>query len=920
MRKLISWTLMLTATAALLAASGCTLGKFVRIKGGKLPDGFVGSVYLSLFPIEVLEPRVINANVSCDLERNSKAPPGLEVDSALCALSGTPTKAGDFTFRVCADENQLMTSDCDTFTITIRPFSITALTPPSVEVNAADFTLTIDGLGFDTSTHILWNGAELPGGPAVTATLVNSQQVKLRLIRSNLLDAPREVQISAAKGNGAFQTNALRFTISPAPTSLVSIAVTPANPSIQAGNTLPFAATGTFSDNSTRDLTASVTWSSSNSAIATVSDTAPTKGLAAGVAPGGPVTITATDTSVTPNVSGSTTLTVTAPIPVLTSIAVTPANPSILVGGTQQFTATGTFSDNSTQNLTNAVMWSASDATNSNVASISNTAPNQGLATGNSPGTATITATDPATNINGTTTLTVVAVPPPPPPGVLARVSIRTDNGQGNAASPAFGNDTSSMAVSRNGRYVVFTSEATNLDPAAPNTVPGLFLRDACRGPGAPASCTRTTTRILVPLAPEPPVGAADVTPDGEWIAFTTSSNVGTEGGVWVRRRSGGTPARLNDLAANLSTKGFDEFWNAPALSDDGRFVAVQTDAALLATDANGSSDIYLFDRDSDGDGIFDEAGDISVKLVSETPAGTTGNGASTLPDISANGRFVVYMTSAKDIVSGLTLTQEVLLRDATITCSNVPGATPCTTRISTDTLGGRALQSASEPRISADARQVVFTATLLGANQPQVFLATCTATAGCNNPSFTLVSVGTDGLSLGNGTSQFPSISADGRFVGFESDATNLTAAGGTAGVSRAFVRDVRDSCPGAATPCSAQTNRVSQLPDGTPSNGVDTHAVVSPDGAFAVFVSSADNLDPPDTNFQQDIFIAVTGFTPSVVLPNPIPPPAGIARTERRHHAPEMAYAPKSAVWRGNPRWPSRPSLANTPARGEK
>jgi hypothetical protein len=82
---------------------------------------------------------------------------------------------------------------------------------------------------------------------------------------------------------------------------LTSIAVTPANPSIKAGSTQQFKATGTYSDNSTQDITSQVSWSSSNTAVATINGA----GLASGIA-GGSTTITATQTSV----SGSTSLTV----------------------------------------------------------------------------------------------------------------------------------------------------------------------------------------------------------------------------------------------------------------------------------------------------------------------------------------------------------------------------------------------------------------------------------------------------------------------------------------------------------------------------------------------------------------------------------------------------------------------------------
>ncbi len=196
--------------------------------------------------------------------------------------------------------------------------------------------------------------------------------------------------ISATAGN---VSDATTLTVTAA--TLVSITVTPVNPSMAIGTTQQFAATGTFSDNTTQDLTTSVAWSSSASSVAAVSNTASSMGLVTPVA-AGTTTITATSGAV----SASTQLTVTPAT--LVSINVTPTNPSIPTGATQQFVATGTFSDNTTQNLTASVAWSSSA---SSVANISNTAGSNGLATPVAAGTTTITATSGA--VSASTQLTV---------------------------------------------------------------------------------------------------------------------------------------------------------------------------------------------------------------------------------------------------------------------------------------------------------------------------------------------------------------------------------------------------------------------------------------------------------------------------------------------------------------------------------
>jgi len=173
------------------------------------------------------------------------------------------------------------------------------------------------------------------------------------------------------------------------PATLVSIAVTPANPSITKGATQQFTATGTFSDSTTQVLSNAV-WASGTGTVATISNT----GLAT-AAGAGSSTISATVGSI----SGSTLLTVNPAT--LVSIAVTPANPSITKGATQQFTATGTFSDSTTQVLSNAV-WASGTGT---VATISNT----GLATAAGAGSSTISAT--VGSISGSTLLTVTTAP-----------------------------------------------------------------------------------------------------------------------------------------------------------------------------------------------------------------------------------------------------------------------------------------------------------------------------------------------------------------------------------------------------------------------------------------------------------------------------------------------------------------------------
>ena len=177
--------------------------------------------------------------------------------------------------------------------------------------------------------------------------------------------------------------------------ALNSISISPDNPSTPAGTTVQFKATGYLNDQTSEDITTEVTWSSSNTSVATINSS----GLATAIAQG---TTTITAISTMPSSysdegsSESTTLTVNSAT--LSSISVTSDNPSIPVGGTQHFIATGTYSDGASYDITTQATWTSSDTS---VAAVSG----DGLATAIAAGTATITAT--SGSISGSTTLTV---------------------------------------------------------------------------------------------------------------------------------------------------------------------------------------------------------------------------------------------------------------------------------------------------------------------------------------------------------------------------------------------------------------------------------------------------------------------------------------------------------------------------------
>lgn len=156
--------------------------------------------------------------------------------------------------------------------------------------------------------------------------------------------------------------------------TLVSIAVTPDPKTIKVGETQPYTAIGTYDDESTADITDSVDWDTSNHAIATINGS----GVATGV-DAGTVTVSAT--------SGLIEGTATLHVIKVASIAVTPVDATIKTGGTQQYTAIATFTDESTLDVTNLAIWESSDT---DVATI---VESTGLATGVAEGVTTISAT-----------------------------------------------------------------------------------------------------------------------------------------------------------------------------------------------------------------------------------------------------------------------------------------------------------------------------------------------------------------------------------------------------------------------------------------------------------------------------------------------------------------------------------------------
>jgi uncharacterized protein YjdB len=266
-----------------------------------------------------------------------------------------------------------------------------AITVSAAALRKIDLAPTMPGVAAGTSVQLTATGTFSDASTADVSTMVTWRSSATTVATVSASGLALGVKAGSATITATSGKLTASVTLGVTAAVLRSIAVTPATPSLPVGVTQQMVATGTFSDGSKQDLTAQVTWASDTAASATVA----AGGLVTAVQIGS-AKISATKGAI----SGSTTATVVAAA--LVSIAVTPAAPTLPIGRAQQMTATGTFTDHSTQDLTATVAWTTSDAT---VATVSA----GGLVTAIAVGAAgaTITATQGA--ISGSTTVTVAA-------------------------------------------------------------------------------------------------------------------------------------------------------------------------------------------------------------------------------------------------------------------------------------------------------------------------------------------------------------------------------------------------------------------------------------------------------------------------------------------------------------------------------
>jgi len=276
-----------------------------------------------------------------------------------CGMNGSPTRQNDF--------------------VPLTSIEVVAV-PQKIAANTSIKLSVIGNFSGAFTRDVTSEATWTTDAPAVAAFVTGASPNRVTGL------APGSALLTATVGSvkGTFDLTVTSATVT-------AVAVTPANPTISTGQNAQFAASGTFSDGTTQDVTFDAAWASSMPGIATVGDDVASKGYARALTVG-----TTTISATFAGVSGTALLTVTEPV--LQSISVAPGNPSVLSLSTAALTATAHYSNGTTANITNQVTWTSNSP---DIATIDTS----GKATTLRQGAATITAT--FNGVSGTTNLRV---------------------------------------------------------------------------------------------------------------------------------------------------------------------------------------------------------------------------------------------------------------------------------------------------------------------------------------------------------------------------------------------------------------------------------------------------------------------------------------------------------------------------------
>lgn len=264
-----------------------------------------------------------------------------------------------------------------------------------------------------------------------------------------------------------------------------------------------------------------------------------------------------------------------------------------------------------------------------------------------------------------------------------------------------------------------------------------------------------------------------------------------------------------------------------PSISTDGQIVVFESDATnLVANDTNNTTDIFIVDALNN-----------TIERASIGLNGADANGPSTNPVISGNGRYVVFESFASNLVTDDS--------NGAIDIFVYDRQGGSTVRVSVNSSGNQATSHSFSPSISADGQVVAFYSLATNLVSSDTNRAIDVFVHDTLSGVTERISVDATGSQANMGSWQ-PRISANGQYVVFSSNASNIVA-GDTNGAQDIFLYDRQ----------TRASILVSNTADGLPANGLSAYAAVNADGSVVVYESDATNLVPNDNNNATDIFV---------------------------------------------------------------
>ena len=447
--------------------------------------------------------------------------------------------------------------------------------------------------------------------------------------------------------------------VPPPAKTLTSVSVSPSSASISAGSTEQFQATAKYSDGSTADVTSSATWAAASQSVATVSG-----GLAKGVASGS-TSVTATLTGM----SGSAMLSVAAIAPTVTAIVVTPPNPSISTGSTEQFSATASYSDGSIGIVTSTATWTS--ATTS-VATISSS----GLATGVAAGSSVITAAVGA--VSGTTSLTVT---PQISSITITPATAGTYVGDTDqfTATATYSNGTTGNVTSTATWTSATTSVATiSSSGLATGVAVGTSAITAALGGVTSTVVTLTVQAKTVTSIAVAPPNASTYTTDTEQFSATATYNDGSTASVTSTATWSTTPSTIATISASgLATgvvAGSTTVTAAIGTITGTAMLTVQTKALTSITVAPTNPNVAESGTLQFGaTGTYNDGSTANVTssvtwLVDHVTGGNSADGT-----ITTAGLYTAPSSSGTETITATSPNSSSITASATVTVANAP-------------------------------------------------------------------------------------------------------------------------------------------------------------------------------------------------------------------------------------------------------